>query len=355
MKHRKADAVKQDTTPPPLPATVPDIETLEELLSRPSAALRHELCGLDGDIMILGAGGKIGPSMARMAKRACPDKRVIAVARFSDAALADQLEADGIEIIRADLMDRAAIEALPKAKNVMFLAGQKFGSSGNQAGTWAMNSYMPGMVADAFAESRIVAFSTGCVYPFVPVTSGGAEESLPPDPPGEYAQSCVGRERLFEYYSQKHGTPGRLFRLNYAIDLRYGVLVDIAQKVAAGELVDVTMGHVNVIWQGDVNEMALRCLAHATTPTTPINISGPETVSVRWAAEALGRRLGKPAVITGTEADKAWLTNTAKANGLFGYPSVPLDLMIDWVADWIANGRETHGKPTKFEVRDGNY
>lgn len=347
--------MKHDSVAAALPSTVPDIETLEELLSRPSPALIEDLRRVEGDILILGAGGKIGPSLARMAKRACPEKKVFAVARFSDPTLSGKLTDDGVEVIKADLMDRTAIEGLPKVPNIIFLAGQKFGSSGDLSGTWAMNSYMPGLVAETFPDSRIVAFSTGCVYPFVPVISGGAEESLPPDPPGEYAMSCVGRERMFEYFSQRHDTPGRLFRLNYAIDLRYGVLVDIAQKVLTGTPIDVTMGHVNVIWQGDVNEMALRCLAHTTTPTSPINISGPETISVRWVAESIGRRLGKPAVITGTEADQAWLTNTVQANGLFGYPNVPLDLLVDWVTDWVANGREVHGKPTKFEVRDGNY
>lgn len=338
-----------------LPDTIPNVESLEELLSRPSPELTAELAALDGDIMILGAGGKIGPSLARMAKRACPDKTVYAVARFSNSDLADQLTNDGIEVVKADLMDRHAIEALPKVANVMFLAGQKFGSSDAQSLTWAMNSFMPGLVAQHFKESRIVAFSTGCVYPFVPVISGGAAEDLPPDPPGEYAMSCIGRERIFEFFSQKHETPGRLFRLNYAVDLRYGVLVDIGRKVLAGQPVDVTMGHVNVIWQGDANVMALRCLAHATSPTSPMNVSGPETIAVRWIAKAFAQRFNKDVTITGSEADHAWLTNTAQANRLFGYPNVPLDLLMNWAADWLLNDREVYDKPTKFEVRDGNY
>ncbi|TNE40609.1 MAG: NAD(P)-dependent oxidoreductase [Alphaproteobacteria bacterium] len=338
-----------------LPPTIESEEALEELLSRPAPELSAELGGLDGDIMILGAGGKIGPSLARMAKRACPEKKVYAVARFSNGSLADELAGDGIEIIKADLLDRTAIEALPKVANVMFLAGQKFGSSDAQSRTWVMNSFMPGLVAEHFKESRIVAYSTGCVYPFVPIISGGASEDLPPDPPGEYAMSCIGRERIFEYFSKNYGTPGRLFRLNYAIDMRYGVLVDIARKVLAGETIDVTMGHVNVIWQGDANVMALRSLAHTTSVTSPINVSGPETISVRWAAKAFARRFGKAARIEGQEADYAWLTNTAQANKLFGYPKVSLELLMDWVADWIARGREIYDKPTKFEVRDGNY
>lgn len=351
----EASQLKHDLAAHRLPNIIDSTEMLEDWLSRPSQALCAELAALEGEIMILGAGGKIGPSMARMAKRACPDKTVYAVARFSEAGLADELCSQGIEVVQADLLDRAAIERLPDAANVLFLAGQKFGSADAQARTWVMNSFMPGMIAERFKDSRIVVFSTGCVYPFVPVLSGGAQEDLQPDPPGEYAMSCVGRERIFEYFSQQNDTPGRLFRLNYAVDLRYGVLVDIAQKVLRGDPIDVTMGHVNVIWQGDVNEMALRCLSNCTVPTTPINISGPETISVRWAAQAFARRFDKEAHITGSEADQAWLTNAAQANRLFGYPNVPLELLVDWVAHWVSSGLEVHGKPTKFEVRDGNY
>lgn len=348
-------AVDSRNDPTTLPDRVPDVEALDELLSRPTPEVAAELGGLDGDIMVLGAGGKIGPSIARMARRACPGRTVHAVARFSEPGLAERLHADGLRVIRADLMDRAAIEALPAAPNVLFLAGHKFGSGGAQALTWAMNAFLPGMVAERFRESRIVAFSTGCVYPFVPVDSGGATEDTPPDPPGEYAMSCVGRERMFQYFSERHGTPGRLFRLNYAVDLRYGVLVDIARKVMNGEPVDVTMGHVNVIWQGDANAMALRCLAHATTPTSPINVSGPETFTVRWAAQSLADRLGKQARIVGAEAETAWLTDTSRATALFGRPKVSLERLMDWVADWVAHGGVLLNKPTKFEVRDGNY
>jgi nucleoside-diphosphate-sugar epimerase len=210
-------------------------------------------------------------------------------------------------------------------------------------------------VAETFTSSRIVAFSTACVYPFVPVTSQGASEGEVLTPPGEYANSCVGRERMFEHFSQLHGTPGRLFRLSYAIDMRYGVLADVAQKVWSGEPVDVTMGHVNVIWQGDANAQALRCLAEATVPTSPLNVSGPETTSIRWLAEEFGRRFGKVATITGQEAPTAWLMNTGEAERLFGYPRVPLKQLVTWVADWIASERRLLGKPTKFEQRDGKY
>ncbi|MFK5977507.1 MAG: NAD(P)-dependent oxidoreductase [Rhizobiaceae bacterium] len=338
-----------------LPKIIADLESLEELLSRPTPALEEELSSLDGDIMVLGVGGKIGPSLARMAKRACPQKTVYAVSRFSNSKLQQQLESYGLKTIKADLLDHEAIKKLPDAANVIFLAGQKFGSSGAQSRTWAMNSFMPGLVAQRYQNSRVIVFSTGCVYPFVPVASGGATEELAPDPPGEYAMSCIGRERIFEYFSQQHNTPGRLFRLNYAVDLRYGVLVDIASKVLNDQSIDVTMGHVNVVWQGDVNVMALRSLAYTTVPTSPINISGPETISVRWAAEAFAKHFKKEALITGQEADHAWLTNTALAHRVFGYPQASLDLLINWVANWVANGGEIYDKPTKFEVRDGKY
>ena len=234
------------------------------------------------------------------------------------------------------------------------MAGRKFGADGNNPLTWAMNTHVPALVAEPFRRSRIVAFSTACVYPFVPVIGQGAGESEALSPPGEYANSCVGRERMFEYFSQQHGTPGRLFRLSYAIDLRYGVLADVALKVWSGQPVDVTMGHVNVIWQGDANAQALRCLAVATVPTTPINVSGPMT-SIRWLAEEFARRFDKPVTITGQEAPTAWLMNTSQAESLFGYPRVPLLRQIGWVADWIAREQRLYGKPTKFEARDGKY
>jgi nucleoside-diphosphate-sugar epimerase len=338
-----------------LPETIPDIAALDDLLCRPSQALIDDLKKVNGDIMILGVAGKMGPTLAGLAKAALPDRKIIGVARFSDASVKEWLHARGIETINCDLLDEAAINALPKVPNIVFMAGRKFGAEGDLSLTWAMNAHVPALVAQAFRDSRIVAFSTGCVYPFVRVDGPGADEATAPNPPGEYAQSCVGRERMFEYFSRKFATPGRLFRLNYAIDMRYGVLHDIATKVITGIPIDVSLGHVNFIWQGDASAQALRCLAHCDTPTSPLNVSGHEILAVRDLAAKFGKILGHEPVIMGKEEPTAWLTDTSQAVKLFGLPIVDTERLIGWTADWVARSMPSLGKPTKYEVRDGRY
>lgn len=344
----------------PLPAGFADVEALEEFMTRPSPALEADLARVDGDLIVIGVGGKMGPTLARMAKRAAPGRRVIGVARFSDPAVRARLQAQGVECIACDLLDREALARLPGPSdgvhNVVYMAGHKFGATGNPALTWMMNAGVPAWVAETYREARIVAFSTACVYPFVAVDGPGAAEDIPPvPPPGDYAWSCVGRERMFEHASRRHGTPGRLVRLSYAIDMRYGVLLDVARAVFDGQPIDLAMGHADVIWQGDANEQALRLLAHCTTPTSPINVTGPRHVPVRWLAGEFGARFGRQPRLTGQEAPTAWLIDTREGQRLLGPPSVPLAAMIDWVADWVARGGASLGKPTHFSARDGQY
>ncbi len=343
-------------SPVALPDRLHDVTHLDDVMTTPSPALVAELGTLPGDLIILGVGGKIGPTLARLAKRAAPGKRVVGVARFSEAGVREELAAAGVECMAADLLDRSQIEALPKLPNVVFMAGRKFGSSGREEETWAMNAHVPALVADAFADSRIVAYSTGCVYPYVDVYGGGATEATPATPPpGAYANSCVAREAMFQYFSRLRGTPGRIIRLNYAIDMRYGVLHDVASRVLAAREIDLATGHVNVIWQGDANAMVLRAFHHCTVPTSPLNVSGPETVSARWLAECFGQRFGKVPRFKGTEAADGWLVNAAEAMRLFGYPSVPLLRLVDWTADWVARGMPSLGKDTHYDTRDGNF
>jgi nucleoside-diphosphate-sugar epimerase len=334
-------------------------EQLEELLSRPTAEAVELFSRLDGDLIFLGIAGKIGPSLAHMAKRACDQagvkKRIIGVSRFRDENEKKQIESFGIETIAGDLLDRDFIAGLPKVKNVFFLAGMKFGSMENLSMTWAVNTYMPALVAEHFRESRIVSFSTGCVYPLVPIRSGGSLETDMPLPVGEYAQSCLGRERMFEFGSKKYGTPVALIRLNYAVELRYGVLVDIADKVRNQQEVDLSMGYFNVIWQGDANDVVLRALGHAGSPALILNITGPETLSVREIAKKFARHFGVEAKLVGEEAKTALLSNSKKAYGLYGEPATSIDQVIEWTADWMKEEKRLLGKPTHFEVRDGKY
>lgn len=335
------------------------VEELDQKLSEPSGRLVEEIAALKGDILLLGVGGKMGPSLAMLARRAIleagGDNRVIGVSRFSNPEHRADLEEKGIETVAADLMDDHALQSLPDARNVIFLAGTKFGTSGNECYTWAMNSYLPGRVALRYRNSRIVAFSTGNVYPFTEVESGGPTEEDPTGPVGEYAQSCLGRERIFEYFSRQNGTPTLIYRLNYAIDLRYGVLLEVARSVYEERPIDLTTGYVNVIWQGDANEYALRCLRQCSSPAAVLNVTGPQTVSVRKLAETFAKRFGKKARFSNSEAPTALLSNASRAVTLFGEPLVSLEQMIDWTAGWVEQGGETLDKPTHFQERKGNF
>jgi len=280
---------------------------------------------------------------------------VIGVSRFSSGTLRSKLEAAGIETISADLLDDQQLQQLPKAENVIYMAGQKFGTTGREPYTWAMNAYLPGRVAEAFRHSRIVSYSTGNVYPLMPVKGGGATEETPVAPVGEYAQSCLGRERIFSYFSTVYNIPMLHFRLNYAIDMRYGVLLEVASAVRERQPIDLSMGHVNVIWQGDANEMAIRSLALCDTPPRILNVTGPETISVRWLAEQFAKRFGVDPIFVNEEQDTALLSNASEAHRLFGYPRVSLQQMIDWTVEWIEAGGEILNKATRFQERKGEF
>ena len=334
-------------------------EELEERLSRPSAADANAIAALDGDLIILGAGGKMGPSLARLARRAADQAgakiRIIAVARFTNPNVQSQLSSEGIETIACDLLEPGALADLPDTPNVIFMAARKFGTTGSEYLTWAMNTYLPGLVAERYRDARIVAFSTGNVYPLQPVKDGGARESTPVDPQGEYAQSALGRERMFEYGSAKWGTPVVILRLNYAIDLRYGVLVDIATSVFHRRPIDLSMAAVNVIWQGDANAACLRSFAHCQSPPLILNITGPETLSVRSIAQEFGRRFGIEPQFTSEQMPTALLSNATKAHELLGTPAVEPCEMMDWIANWIKRGGVMLNKPTHFQSRDGKF
>lgn len=336
-----------------------ETEKLYQLLLEPSPDLLQDMHTLDGDIMILGAGGKMGPDLAVLAKRASQlagkDRRILAVSRFTDRSVVDQLEAAGVTVIQADLLDRKQLNELPTAPNLLYLAGTKFGTTGREHFTWAMNSYLPGLVAEKFRSSRIVAFSTGNVYPLVPVFSGGATERDTPGPVGEYAQSCLGRERIFQYMSELHQTPLLIYRLNYANDVSYGVLLEIARMVWEEREIDLSMGHINAIWQGDANEMALRCLLHCDYPAKILNITGPEVIAVRKAADLFARLMNKTPRFSGTEQDTALLSDASHSFQLFGYPRTPLNRMMELQAKWLMEGGRLKNKPTHFQERSGKY
>jgi len=332
-----------------------DERGLEDWLSEPLPATGATLKEIEGDVAVLGAGGKMGPTLAMMLKKAAPQKTVYAVSRFSDEPVRQRIEEHGVKITEADLLDESAYDSLPDVPNVFYLAGMKFGASGNQPLTWAMNVYMPALVAQRYGQARIVALSTGNVYPFTPLDSGGPRETDLPNPVGEYAQSCLGRERMFQHFSQRFGTPVTLIRLNYANELRYGILVDLTLKVLHGEPIDVTMGAVNLIWQGDANNYIARALSIAKSPPTILNVTGPETLDVRDLAGRIGKVLGKEPRFVSQEADTALLSNASTCCGLFGPPAMGLDEMIQSIVPWVAAGKPVLSKPTKFAVRDGRF
>jgi hypothetical protein len=341
-----------------LPNRIDTTDTLEELLSEPTAGLIDATRSATGDLVVLGAGGKMGPTLSRMARRAADaagvSKRIIAVSRFSSMATRQRLEAAGVETLACDLLDERAVMRLPDAVDIVYMAGMKFGATGQEALTWAENCIIPASICRRYSSSRIVAFSTGNVYPLARIGQAPREDD-PVAPVGEYAMSCLGRERVFEYFGRVASIPVTLVRLNYACELRYGVLVDLARRVWAGEPVDLTTGYVNVIWQGDANAIGLSALACAAVPPAILNVTGPEELSVRTVSEEFGRRLHRPVTFTGGEAGEALLSDASRAFARFGRPRVTAEQLIEWIADWIARGGKTLGKATRFEVRDGRF
>ena len=339
----------------PLPDSLATVEALEDVLSTPQAGLVEALSRLEGDILILGAGGKVGPTLARMARRAAPQKKIVAVARFSEPGVRKRMQDWGIETLVCDLLDRKQVVALPHIPNVIYMAGKKFGTAGQEPVTWAMNAVVPTHVADHFRDSRIIAFSTLCVYPFARVDERGPDESVPPSPVGEYSNFCMARERIFQYFSQRYNTPGRIIRLNYAIDLRYGVLHDIATRVRDGRLIDLRTGHANVIWQGDATNQILSSLLHCEVPSAPLNIGRPEAASIREIATAFGKLFGRAPVFEGSEEPIAWVNDCALAIRLFGVPPVSLEKMIRWNFDWLQAEKPVYDKPTHYDQRAGVF
>ncbi len=336
--------------------------TKEEILNsylKPSRKLINDIAKIKGDILILGAGGKMGPDMAKLAvtaiKEANVTKKVIAVSRFSDPEVLNDLRNHGVDIIKADLLDESDLNRLPDTSNVIYLAGHKFGTTGNESYTWAMNTFLPGLVAEKFKSSNIVVFSSGNIYPLARITSGGVTEDMPPSPVGEYAQSCLGRERIFQYFSKKNNTPVFIYRLNYANDVTYGVLLEVAKAVFEEREIDLEMGNVNVVWQGDANEIAIRALLHCTVPGNTVNVTGPETISIRWLAHEFTKIFYKTARFTGEESQHALLSNAAECFKLFGYPNVTLKQMIEIIGKWVMEGGKMKEKPTHFQERNGKF
>lgn len=340
---------------PSFPDTLENVDVLEDWLSRPSASATTALEATCGDILVLGAGGKMGPTLTRMIKRAVPDRRVIAVSRFSESHLPEGLESQGIEVIKGDLLDDGFLQSLPDCPNVYYLAGMKFGATGNEPLTWAMNTWLPGKVCQRFSESRIVALSTGNVYGLTSAQGPGSRETDGLRPLGEYANSCLGRERLFQYLSEVQQTPVILIRLNYANELRYGVLIDLARKVLSKEPIDLAMGWVNVIWQGDANAMIAAALSKAASPAAIMNVAGAPHLRVRWLAEQLGEIAGVEPVLQGEEGADALLSDASLPRTWFGEPEIPVEVMLRWVVRWLEQGGPTLGKPTKFENRKGDF
>ncbi len=335
--------------------TTLDESGLEDLLSEPTDIARDTLERVEGDIVVLGAGGKMGPTLAMMLRKADPKRKIYAVSRFSDKAVEQRIADAGIEVIEQDFLDDSTYHKLPDVPNVFHLPCMKFGATGKEDLTWAMNALVPGMLARHYRNSRIVAFSTGNVYPFTDINTSGPAETTPLDPVGEYGWSCLARERVFGHFSKVHGTPVSLIRLNYANEPRYGIIVDLTRNILDGRPIDITMGHVNLIWQGDANNYTIAALTLAKSPPTPLNVAGPQVLTVRAVAEDIGRRLGKPPGFTGHEAPTALLSDASLCFKHFGPPSTSLDRMLDMIVPWVAAGNRTLDKPTKYDVRNGKF
>lgn len=336
--------------------TALDEPGLEDILSEPTEATRKAIAGLDGDIAILGAGGKMGPTLAMMLKKASAGKKTIyAISRFSNGLIKNRIEQAGIVAVEAELLDDSVYPRLPNVQNVFYLVGMKFGVTGNQPLTWALNSFVPTLVARHYKAARIVVFSTGNVYPFVDVTSGGADEETAPDPIGEYAQSCLGRERMFQYFSQVYNTPVTLVRLNYANEPRYGIIVDLTLKILADKPIDLTMGAVNLIWQRDANDYIIQAMTLAKSPPAILNVAGPDTVPIRQLAEQIGSQLRKKPKFVSQEAETALLSNASRCFSLFGYPKTTLNEIVSFIVKWVASGKMVLNKPTKYDIRNGRF